>query len=246
MVVDKQVTEAGARSPDAFEQALQMQLKLSSEWYWEQDEDCRFTVITGAVMERTGLDAKGYVGTARWDNGAIPVGDDNSWDKHRAVLASRQPFRDFVYARVDAAGELRHISASGEPVFDADGGFRGYRGVAKDVTENFRGEQLLRLEHAVTRCLAEADSAMSGVKTVMRTVCQHLSWECCRYFCVDEGAGLLRFADAWFIPAPAIERFVDASRDKVFAPGEGFAGQAWQSGQPVWVADSRTDPRLQY
>jgi PAS domain S-box-containing protein len=202
MAVNKKskAMKTGAPPSDTFEQVLQTLLKLSSEWYWEQDENFQLTLVTRAVVEKDGVDPKWYLGKARWDDGAIPVEDDHRWDKHKAVLESRQVFKDFIYSRVDATGECRYFSTSGEPVFDVDGAFRGYRGLAKDVTETIRAEQLLRLEHEVTRCLAEADTAVRGLKNVMGVVCKYMSWECCRYFQVDERAGVLRFANAWFVP----------------------------------------------
>jgi len=51
---------------------------------------------------------------------------------------------------------------SGEPLFDASGAFTGYRGIGKDHHRRKRDESLLKLEHAVARQLAEADSAAEG------------------------------------------------------------------------------------
>src|SRR5713226_2574838 len=59
-------------------------IEYSSNWYWEQDEAYRFTVVTGSNLNLTGIDPKQVLGTARWDRGAVPVGDDGSWDKHKA------------------------------------------------------------------------------------------------------------------------------------------------------------------
>ena len=44
----------------------------------------------------------------------------------------------------DADGEWRFISFSGEPVFDRDGQFAGYRGIARDVTQSRRAEERIR------------------------------------------------------------------------------------------------------
>ena len=44
----------------------------------------------------------------------------------------------------DADGEWRFISFSGEPVFDREGGFAGYRGIARDVTQTRRAEERIR------------------------------------------------------------------------------------------------------
>src|SRR5260221_6038590 len=93
-------------------------LELSSEWYWEQDENYRFTMLTGGGFGRSGIDPQDYVGKARWDHDAFPVGDDGSWDRHKAMLEARQPFADFVFGRVDPQGGTRYISTNGQPVFD--------------------------------------------------------------------------------------------------------------------------------
>src|SRR6266699_2765994 len=110
------------------EERFESLVGLSSDWYWEQDKSYRFTVITGSNLKAAGIDPKRILGTARWDNDAVPVGDGGSWEKHKAVLEARRPFSDFVYQRPDSKGELHCISASGVPVFDGKGRFCGYRG----------------------------------------------------------------------------------------------------------------------
>src|SRR6266581_2153676 len=145
-----------------WEERFENLIELSSEWYWEQDEDCRFTLVTGGAAAHGGIDTKKFLGTYRWDRGAVPVGDGGSWDKHKAVLKARHPFSDFLFKRTDSKGDVHTISTSGQPVFDDKARFRGYRGIAKDVTKSRRAEQLLALEHAVTRCLAEADSVSAA------------------------------------------------------------------------------------
>jgi diguanylate cyclase (GGDEF)-like protein/PAS domain S-box-containing protein len=229
------------------EKRFQALIELSSEWYWEQDEDWRFTLVTGSAVGHGGIGPEKFVGTYRWDRGAVPVGDGGSWDPHKAALQSRQPFSDFLFKRAGSKSDVRTISTSGQPIFDKEGCFRGYRGIAKDVTQSRRADQLLALEHAVSRRLTEAESASAALKAVIRAICETEDWECGRYFRVDEEAGALRFAESWGVPEPAIQQFLDRSRqrshDIVYKPGVGLMGQAWQSGQPLWVADVTKDAR---
>ena len=186
------------------EKRFESLIEISSDGYWEQDENYRFTLIRGGLLEKSGIDPKNYLGTARWDHGAVPVGDDGSWDKHKAVLEARKPFTDFLFKRANSQGEVRIISTSGQPVFDEQGRYRGYRGIARDITARRRDEQLLALEHSVNRCLAEAESASGALQAAMRAVCEAQGWKCGRYFRVDEKAGLLRFSDAWGVADAAI------------------------------------------
>src|SRR6266545_986148 len=225
------------------EERFESLVGLSSDWYWEQDDSYRFTVITGSNLEAAGIDPKRILGTARWDNDAVPVGDGGSWDKHKAVLKARRPFSEFVYQRPDSKGELHCISVSGVPVFDDKGRFCGYRGVAKDITAARRADELLRLEHAITRCLAAGEGLAETLKGVLREICESQNWEVGHYFRPDEKAGVLRFAEAWSRPDPELEEFLSASRKATFAPGVGLAGTVWQTGQPLWVPDLNKDSR---
>jgi diguanylate cyclase (GGDEF)-like protein len=51
------------------------------------------------------------------------------------VVEARLPFRDFELARALAEGGTRYFAISGQPRYDAQGAFLGYRGVGRDVTE---------------------------------------------------------------------------------------------------------------
>jgi len=225
------------------EERLNSLLELSTEWYWEQDENHRFTLILGPGFEQTGTDPRRFLGMTRWDDDAVPVGDGGSWDSHKATLEARQPFTDFVFRRIDPQGELRYISTSGRAVFGGKR-FTGYRGVAKDITASMRAEQLLRLEHTVARCVADADSASAALKPVIHYICETQSWECGRYFGRDDKAGVLVMNEFWHVPSAGLERFIEQSREVTYAPGAGLVGAVFQSGQPLWVTDIGKDSRI--
>jgi diguanylate cyclase (GGDEF)-like protein/PAS domain S-box-containing protein len=115
--------------------------------------------------------------------------------------------------------------------------------IARDIRERKRAEELLKLEHTVTRSLAETETAAAAVQAAIRAVCETEGWECGRYLRVDERAGVLRCVEAWGIQTEAIERFLASSRSVTYAPGAALAGRVWQSGQPLWVADVGKDAR---
>src|SRR2546425_3809366 len=227
-----------------WEGRFQVLTELTSEWYWEQDEKCRFTLVTGGTLGH-GIDTKNFLGTYRWDRGAVPVGDGGSWDKHKAALKARQPFTDFLFKRPDSKGGMRYISTSGQPIVDDKGRFRGYRGTAKDVTYARRAQELQNLEHSVTHSIAEAVSVTTATTAAIRAICEMEGWECGRYFRPDSEAGVLRLGESWGIQDPAIQEFLERSREIVYGPGVGLMGRVWQSGQPLWVADLTRDSRAQ-
>jgi len=219
-------------------------IELSSEWYWEQGEDLRYTLLTGSAEGHGGLDPNKFIGTYRWDRDAVPLGDGGKWDRHKADLAARKPFTNFLFRRPDSEIGMRYVSTSGQPVFDEKGRFRGYRGVATDITKSWRNEQLLALEHAITRTLAEADGVSAALEAVMRSICTSENWECGRFFLPDKEAGVLRFAEGWGISGEAVQRYISGSRDISYPAGVGLIGRVWQSGEAVWVADVTKDARV--
>jgi diguanylate cyclase (GGDEF)-like protein len=199
---------------------------LSSDWYWEIDTSYSFTRLEGRHVAGGDKDlARRLIGIRRWESGLEVEG---GWEAHRAVLDARKPFYDVLMWRTMSDGRVRYASVSGEPVFAADGSFAGYHGVGRDVTLQKRAERLLGLEHEVARSLAAADDVTSGLRSVIRLLCESESWDTGRYFRVDEAAGGLRFVDGWSLNEPAIDHFVERSR------------MVWQSGKAVWSGEIET------
>jgi len=110
---------------------------LSSDWYWEQDEEFRLSFMSRLL---TGLDPSAYLGRRRWEQPALNLSEAD-WQSHRQLLERHEPFRDFEMQRPAPGGGTRWLSISGEPVFDATGRFKGYRGVGRDITERKRAEE---------------------------------------------------------------------------------------------------------
>ncbi len=111
---------------------------LSSDWYWEQDRNFRFTKFSEGS---SAVKVHAMLGHTRWDGLPVIGVSEAQWRAHRETLARHEPFRNFVYQIEVAPGELRVLSASGTPVFDDEGVFVGYRGVGSDITERRAAEQ---------------------------------------------------------------------------------------------------------
>ena len=129
-------TEALQRS----EARLQSLLSLSADWIWEQDEQLRFTYVSDSIEPSTGVAPAALLGRRRLDGPTFDAAPE-ARAEYEACLAARRPFRDFLFRRTRPDGSHRYIRTSGEPVFAADGSFRGYRGVSRDVTQAVLAEQ---------------------------------------------------------------------------------------------------------
>jgi PAS domain S-box-containing protein len=106
--------------------------ELASDWYWEQDENMNFTKVSGPVLEMLGIRVDALAGEAGADQAA-------GWNEAerevlQAAIASRQPFLDLVYSRINADGSKQQFRVSGEPMFTQSCRFIGYRGIGVEIT----------------------------------------------------------------------------------------------------------------
>lgn len=127
--------------------------RLSADWFWETDAEHRISWISGGAQVSSLLGEKSVYGLRLWDIARIEFQPD-ALAVHEERLAGRLPFFDLELTVRTASGAQHVHSLSGEPVVTAAGSFRGYRGVARDVSqqrgaERALGEAKQRLDLAV-------------------------------------------------------------------------------------------------
>ena len=105
--------------------------ELASDWYWEQDENAKFTKVSGPVLEMLGLRVEPLAGAP----GAAQAEGWNPAERAalQAIIESRQPFLDFVFSRANADGTQQRFQVSGEPMFNQSCRFIGYRGIGVEI-----------------------------------------------------------------------------------------------------------------
>jgi len=99
---------------------------------------------------------------------------------------------------------------------------------------------ILRVEHAVARILAESDRPVEVYAAVLEVIGRSLGWELGAAWETGPGDGLLRCIRTWHSGAGAPE-FEALSKRITLAPGEGLPGRVLQSGEPVWIVDAPED-----
>ncbi|MET0963632.1 MAG: EAL domain-containing protein [Noviherbaspirillum sp.] len=115
---------------------------LSSDWYWEQDAQFRFTVMSQDGKTGTKSSLSHFIGKTRREMPIMLHGPQ--WEAHEAVLAAHQAFSDFEYKVEMQDKTLRWVSITGQPLFDASGAFTGYRGMGRDITDRKQSEEKIR------------------------------------------------------------------------------------------------------
>ena len=106
--------------------------ELASDWYWEQDENGKFTKVSGPVLEMLGIRVDALTGEL--SDAKVAGWNETEREVLRTTIADRQPFLDFVFSRVNADGSQQKFHVSGEPMFNRSCRFIGYRGIGVELS----------------------------------------------------------------------------------------------------------------
>jgi PAS domain S-box-containing protein len=135
--------------------------ETASDWLWEMGADYKLTMLSGNAF---GSSPTSRLGTSPWERALDLEAEPEKWRAIRATMDSRKPFRDFVYLAPGGDGSPMYVKASGKPVFDSNGEFRGYRGVGTDATAIIRAQEALRESE---RRLRSAIDGIPGLVAVL-------------------------------------------------------------------------------
>jgi PAS domain S-box-containing protein len=137
----------------------------ASDWYWETGPDHRFTSVSDH-LNPLGMPSR-RLGTKRGDLASDLEEEPEKWRRHMADLDAHKPFRDFRYRAIGWDGSEVYIATSGKPLFDPQGRFLGYRGVASDLTAAVRAGQL---EEALQEAKVVGDNIAHDLRTPLTRV----------------------------------------------------------------------------
>ncbi len=139
--------ERSARARKAAEKALQESeakfralVESSSDWIWELSDDWVYMYSSPQVHDLLGYSVEEIIGKTPFE--LMPPNEkDQDKARFRTTLAEQKHFRLMENVFLHNDGRLVYLETSGAPMFDAQGVFRGYRGIARDVTERKERER---------------------------------------------------------------------------------------------------------
>jgi PAS domain S-box-containing protein len=132
--------------------------ETASDWLWETGPDHKFTRLTENAF---GSDPADRIGTTCSDYALDLETEPAKWRLFQATIDARKPFRDFVYCSVGGNGSQMYVKKSGNPVFDINGEFVGYRGTSTDVTAIVRAQRAEASLRTVQAELAHVSRVMT-------------------------------------------------------------------------------------
>ncbi|CAG0948577.1 Phytochrome-like protein cph1 [Burkholderiales bacterium] len=143
-------SEARVLELEAAERRHRELIELSTDYAWEQDEALRFTYFSEGA-KRGEIFPELALGKTRFELASEFI--TPTAEEHRRCLEAREPFRDVKYLRLRPDGSKAYFCTSGNPIFDAEGRFLGYRGVGRSITREVLAELAARQAEAKFRSL---------------------------------------------------------------------------------------------
>jgi PAS domain S-box-containing protein len=112
--------------------------RAASDWLWETNAEGHVVWMTESISVLTGRTAAEEIGSRPLDQNRVRTDEyAASYDRYLMDRAARRPIRELVLDRDTLDGTIT-VSINGEPRFDADGRFLGYRGATRNITAELR------------------------------------------------------------------------------------------------------------
>ncbi|MCL2656268.1 MAG: diguanylate cyclase [Betaproteobacteria bacterium] len=135
---------AAAAALRASEERFRKLIAMSSDIYWESDAALCITHVSGAQLKWLQAIMRKAIGQPPWEAATIEGVSAEQWAHHRSQCERQETFRDFAFQLRDDMHERHWFSASGTPMFDAEGKFLGYHGICVDISEQLRNAERYR------------------------------------------------------------------------------------------------------
>jgi PAS domain S-box-containing protein len=138
----KRLAEAEAALRES-EERYRILVETVSDWVWEVDENFVYTFVSPRVRDLLGYEPGEILGKTPFD---LMTPDEALRVKgiFGPYAARREPFPPIENTNIHRDGHPVVLETSGAPFFDANGTFRGYRGVDRGIGVRKRAEEAIR------------------------------------------------------------------------------------------------------
>lgn len=102
--------------------------------FWELDQQLRYSYISGDIKDLCGLQPSKMLGYYPPDLHRNNLKLDVDWELFERITQGRHPLKNFTFSLQDQDNGVRIFKINGNPLFDKDYKFLGYRGVKQEIT----------------------------------------------------------------------------------------------------------------
>ena len=209
--------------------------QLSADWVWETDTLHRLSYLSESAVPALGGDwVRAGIGRCGWEFATIdfPRAD---WEGHRADLEAGKPFDGFEFGLRAPDSTLHQISISGRPIFDAEGGFKGYRGVGRTITREHQQQRLLQFESDMASIMREHTEPERVITELIASLCRLMSWTGGAHLVQIPGTRAISVRERW--GSAPLMRMLAELPIQLALNRDSLEGRAWSSGEAIWMPD---------
>jgi PAS domain S-box-containing protein len=171
----------------------------------------------------------------------IPPDRQNEEDMIIGRLRRGERTETYQTVRLSKAGHRIDVSLTISPVLDKSGRVIAASKIARDIRASKRAEQRLKMQHGVTRALAESATLNDAAGKILQSICGNLEWEVGTMWYVDQHQQVLRCSEVWHMPSVEIPEFELSCRHLTLGRGIGLPGRVWISNSAAWIPDVAQD-----
>ena len=119
-------------------------VESAADYYWEVDDEDQFTFVSGNTAF-TGYPSEELIHQSQRQVFDAGVEMDNTWKMHLQLKAEHKPY-SLEFSFTNQAGKHFRIFSKAKPLFDGQHNFTGYRGVGRDISNEYRLQQNIRYQ----------------------------------------------------------------------------------------------------
>ena len=174
------------------------------------------------------------IGRCCWEFGTVdfPRAD---WEGHRADLEAGKPFDGFEFGLRAPDSTLHQVSISGRPIFNAEGEFKGYRGVGRTITREHQQQRLLQFESDMASIMREHTEPERVITELIASLCRLMSWTGGAHLVQIPGTRAISVRERW--GSAPVMRMLAELPIQLALNRDSLEGRAWSSGEAIWMPD---------
>jgi diguanylate cyclase (GGDEF)-like protein/PAS domain S-box-containing protein len=154
-IEDRKIAEAKLRES---EQRIRSLVETTSDWIWETDATGTYTYSNPKVEDLLGYTTVEVLGKKTYDF-MPPEEAEKTKALMREIINNPMPISAYQNINLSKDGRKVILETNGEPFFDNNNIFAGYRGIDRDITRRKQAEESLALERQRLANIIEGTNA---------------------------------------------------------------------------------------
>ena len=234
------------------EEKFRSLVESSSDWIWEVNEQAVYTYSSPQVYDLLGYAAEEIIGKTPFD--LMPPGEAV---RVKAIFNSMveegkpkpPPLRLLENANLHKDGRTVFLETSGNPFFDSQGVYRGYRGIDRDISERKQAQMRIQTLTRIYATLSYTNTTIVRAKNrdeLFREICEGavkygkfvMAW----IGLVDEATHTVKPVCHYGVEEGYLTDIVISTDDVPL--GRGPTGAAVRENRVITVEDFATDARM--